>query len=277
MARALARYLRHARPHTDVRKVFFALTAPSRPLNASAISSVVRSRMQRCDIKCPRRGAHALRHAFAQRLLDEGFLMQEIGDCLGHRSLGSTAVYAKVVWVRAKAIRRPEAVRVEPQPCGQHGELFSDESAERPERGIGLEACAHRADFGDAARKLLGEQADDDAQDVVNEPHPALNPAHRSGELDRVTDTRRGAVCRMHAGLGRIREILSAISVPVVVRLARRRANVLHAATVRVHRLTVPPTSTESKVKRFCRFCCPIPLRKTKDDLITLESKWYLV
>ena len=93
---ALARYLRHARPHTDVRKIFLALTAPTRPLSASAISSVVRSRMQRCGIKCPRRGAHALRHAFAQRLLDEGFLMQEIGDCLGHRSLDSTAVYAKV-------------------------------------------------------------------------------------------------------------------------------------------------------------------------------------
>ena len=92
----LARYLRHARPHTDVRKIFLALTAPTRPLSASAISSVVRSRMQRCGIKCPRRGAHALRHAFAQRLLDEGFLMQEIGDCLGHRSLDSTAVYAKV-------------------------------------------------------------------------------------------------------------------------------------------------------------------------------------
>ena len=92
----LARYLRQARPHTDVRKIFLALTAPTRPLSASAISSVVRSRMQRCGIKCPRRGAHALRHAFAQRLLDEGFLMQEIGDCLGHRSLDSTAVYAKV-------------------------------------------------------------------------------------------------------------------------------------------------------------------------------------
>ena len=93
---ALARYLRHARPHTDVREIFLALTAPTRPLSASAISSVVRSRMQRCGIKCPRRGAHALRHAFAQRLLDEGFLMQEIGGCLGHRSLDSTAVYAKV-------------------------------------------------------------------------------------------------------------------------------------------------------------------------------------
>ena len=96
IADAIACYLWEARPRTDVREVFLALTAPVRPLSASALSSVVRSRMQRCGIKCPRRGAHALRHAFAQRLFDEAFLMQEIGNCLGHRSLHSTAVYAKV-------------------------------------------------------------------------------------------------------------------------------------------------------------------------------------
>lgn len=93
---ALARYLRHTRPPADARTLFLALTAPARPLTTSALSSVVRRRMRRCGITCPRRGAHALRHAFAQRLLDEGFPMQEIGDCLGHRSLDSTAVYAKV-------------------------------------------------------------------------------------------------------------------------------------------------------------------------------------
>ena len=31
-----------------------------------------------------------------ERLLDEGFSMTEIGDCLGHRSPDATAVYAKV-------------------------------------------------------------------------------------------------------------------------------------------------------------------------------------
>ncbi len=93
---AIARYLYEARQRTDVREIFLTLTAPIRPLSATAISSVVRSRLKRCGIDCPRRGAHALRHAFAQRLLDEGFSMQEIGDCLGHRSLDSTAIYAKV-------------------------------------------------------------------------------------------------------------------------------------------------------------------------------------
>ncbi len=42
------------------------------------------------------RGPHALRHACAQRLLDQGLSLKEIGDHLGHRSPTATAVYAKI-------------------------------------------------------------------------------------------------------------------------------------------------------------------------------------
>jgi integrase/recombinase XerD len=47
-------------------------------------------------IEAPRYGPHALRHACAGRLLSEGLSLKEIGDHLGHRSLNSTRVYAKV-------------------------------------------------------------------------------------------------------------------------------------------------------------------------------------
>jgi integrase/recombinase XerD len=43
-----------------------------------------------------RRGTHALRHAAAQHLLDQGMSMKVIGDFLGHRDPSSTAIYAKV-------------------------------------------------------------------------------------------------------------------------------------------------------------------------------------
>lgn len=101
---AIARYLREARPRTDAREVFPSSRAPSGPLSLSKISSIVRSRMQRCGIDSRRRGAHALRHAFAQRLLDEGFSMPEIGDCLGHRSPAATAIYAKVDLARLRQV-----------------------------------------------------------------------------------------------------------------------------------------------------------------------------
>ena len=101
---AIARYLREVRPRTDAREVFPSSRTPSGPLSLSKISTIVRNRMQRCGIDCRRRGAHALRHAFAQRLLEEGFSMQEIGDCLGHRSPASTAIYAKVDLARLRQV-----------------------------------------------------------------------------------------------------------------------------------------------------------------------------
>ena len=42
------------------------------------------------------RGAHALRHAAAQHLLDQGMSMKVIGDYLGHRSPSTTAIYARI-------------------------------------------------------------------------------------------------------------------------------------------------------------------------------------
>ena len=75
---------------------------------------------------------------------------------------------------------------MEPQRGGQCVELRGGEGAQRDECGVGLEACTHRAHLGDAPGEVLGEQPDDDPQDVMDQPDPALDPAHRSRELDRV-------------------------------------------------------------------------------------------
>ena len=92
---AVLRYVREVRPRRASRKIFLTLVAPVRPLCPDGISEVVRRRMRRHSIPSQRHGAHALRHALAQHLLDEGFSLKAIGDCLGHRSPDSTAVYAK--------------------------------------------------------------------------------------------------------------------------------------------------------------------------------------
>ena len=96
VAAAIARYLREARPHSASRALFLTLNAPVGPVRRTAISSSVFRLMRRTGTDCKRHGSHALRHAFAQRLLDKGFSMTEIGDCLGHRSPVATAIYAKV-------------------------------------------------------------------------------------------------------------------------------------------------------------------------------------
>ena len=53
--------------------------------------------------------------------------------------------------------------------------------------------------LGDAPGKVFGEQPDDDAQDVMDETHPALDPAHRARELDRIAASSLAAAARLGA------------------------------------------------------------------------------
>ena len=96
VGQAIVRYLTDVRPPRPERALFLTLAAPIRPLGRNAVSMVVRRRLVRIGITGKRRGAHALRHAVAQHLLDHGLSMKEVGDYLGHRSVSSTAIYAKV-------------------------------------------------------------------------------------------------------------------------------------------------------------------------------------
>ena len=98
VAEALGDYLRNERPTGICEYVFLRQNHPRQRLGPMAITSVVHSRMVGCGL--PPRGPHALRHAFATRLLRAGQPVKAIADLLGHRSLDTVAVYAKVDYVR---------------------------------------------------------------------------------------------------------------------------------------------------------------------------------
>jgi site-specific recombinase XerD len=93
---AILRYIREARPCGFGRSLFFTTHAPIRPLDRKALGKMVRDRLAGIGVVTGRRGAHALRHAAAQHLLDQGTSMKVIGDFLGHRDPSSTTIYAKV-------------------------------------------------------------------------------------------------------------------------------------------------------------------------------------
>jgi integrase/recombinase XerD len=93
---ALADYLRHGRPQSPDRHVFFRAVAPLRPIGADAVSGCARRYLLRAGIGVPRPGSHTLRHSAVQRLVDTGFSLKTIGDYAGHRSAASTEIYAKV-------------------------------------------------------------------------------------------------------------------------------------------------------------------------------------
>lgn len=93
---ALIDYLRHGRPQTDERRVFFRAVAPVQPIGPAAVSCRARHYLIKAGIEVPRPGSHTLRHTCVQRLVDADFALKTIGDFVGHRSSKSTEIYAKV-------------------------------------------------------------------------------------------------------------------------------------------------------------------------------------
>jgi site-specific recombinase XerD len=96
VGQAIIRYLKEVRPHSALPNVFLKLLAPVGPMTSGGLYLVVAKRLKRLGIETRRYGPHALRHACAGRLLAQGLSLKEIGDHLGHRSVSSTRVYAKV-------------------------------------------------------------------------------------------------------------------------------------------------------------------------------------
>jgi integrase/recombinase XerD len=93
---ALLDYLKHARPQTEQRQVFFRALAPWRPLNWQAISNRATHYLRKAGVRVRRPGSHTLRHTCVQRLIDAEFPLKIIGDYVGHRSPSSTEIYTKV-------------------------------------------------------------------------------------------------------------------------------------------------------------------------------------
>jgi integrase/recombinase XerD len=96
VGQAIIRYLKEVRPPCSLPHVFLKVLAPIGPMTSSNLYRIVAVRLKALGIAGHRYGPHALRHACAGRLLTKGLSLKEIGDHLGHRSLDSTRVYAKV-------------------------------------------------------------------------------------------------------------------------------------------------------------------------------------
>ncbi len=94
---ALAEYFRHGHPFRPDRRVFVTLTDPPRPLQTATVTALVRRHLVCAGIPLGRlSGAHMLRHTVASRMVNAGACFKEVADVLGHRSLQTTGIYAKL-------------------------------------------------------------------------------------------------------------------------------------------------------------------------------------
>ncbi|MGA8015690.1 MAG: tyrosine-type recombinase/integrase, partial [Candidatus Dormiibacterota bacterium] len=102
---AIAGYLQRGRPKTGRRELFLRSLAPSGPLGRGGVSCVVRRACVRSGIAPI--GAHRLRHTLACGMVAAGVPLPEISQVLRHRSISSTANYARVDIDALRALAQP--------------------------------------------------------------------------------------------------------------------------------------------------------------------------
>jgi site-specific recombinase XerD len=102
--------LRGTRPGVDA--LFLSTRAPymDQPLSSVTVSAIVARAIKRAGVATPSRGAHLLRHSAATEMLRQGMSLDGIGAILRHRSVETTAHYAKVdlTLLREVALPWPE-------------------------------------------------------------------------------------------------------------------------------------------------------------------------
>jgi len=96
VGQALADYLQQRRPRSRHRRVFLQCHAPYAPLTGVAIGHIARRALQRAGITMTHPGAHVFRHSAATEMVRGGAIFPQVADVLGHESLQTTALYAKL-------------------------------------------------------------------------------------------------------------------------------------------------------------------------------------
>jgi len=93
---AILHYLQMARPSVQSPHVFLTVIAPWEPITRFVVKHAAAQAIKRAGVDAPSFGAHVLRHSAATGLLRQGASLQVIGEVLRHRSVETTAHYAKV-------------------------------------------------------------------------------------------------------------------------------------------------------------------------------------
>lgn len=108
IGQVLVDYLRHGRPKTACRSLFIRVTTPvGTPVSSRAIRYLVGRALAKVEGCAGWTGTHLLRHTAATRMYRRGASLKHVADILGHRSLETTALYAKVNLEQLAAVALP--------------------------------------------------------------------------------------------------------------------------------------------------------------------------
>lgn len=108
LTKGLEHYLRRGRPRCPAPQLFVSHRAPvGRPLKPMGILGVVLRCAARAGLGESIRGTHVIRHSVASSLINAGASIKQIADLLGHRTIDTTAIYAKVDLRSLKRVAMP--------------------------------------------------------------------------------------------------------------------------------------------------------------------------
>ncbi len=102
---AIVGYLTRGRPATQRREVFLRARAPFEPIAAGTVASTVRRACRRAGVA--EVGSHVLRHTVACEMVAAQVPLVQIAQVLRHRSLQSTAIYARVDLDQLRLLAQP--------------------------------------------------------------------------------------------------------------------------------------------------------------------------
>lgn len=107
--RAIADYLRRERPATAERRVFVQHVGSRRgmPISSAVVSAAVARALRGAGVDAPIEGAYVFRHTVASRMVRHGASLKDVADVLGHCSLDTTTIYAKLDVPALRAVARP--------------------------------------------------------------------------------------------------------------------------------------------------------------------------
>ena len=105
VAEALLDYIKNGRGRSSLEEVFL-IKGGTEPMQRTSLFSTMQCYYRRMGIKSNTSGFHAIRHAFATKLMKEKIPIKNISDILGHTSIKSTYVYTKVDLPQLRTICR---------------------------------------------------------------------------------------------------------------------------------------------------------------------------
>jgi len=108
VGQTIVTYLQRGRPQSASRQVFVQSRAPFGSLTGASVWGIVRQAFTRAGlIVLPGVGSHIFRHTIASQMVNHGASFKDVADVLGHQSIETTGIYAKLELDALAAVALP--------------------------------------------------------------------------------------------------------------------------------------------------------------------------